>query len=437
MMRRTLALGVIVLVALGFAAPSASAQEESESQLGGYIAGAAGWAFSFQPTLPALVSTGDVPFETTFSLSNASVKSGGNASARGALVWPGSAAANLGPILEVAGQPFLGGLLPPWPAAAEASQRDGEVVKSGGPGMTMRAFGSDKRAEGDVRTPDVNFPGLLRIDSVSSNSVAEVTDVDVTSSCAVHLEGVSILDGAITFNAIHSRSLTRSTGTASNADGDVQVLGLKVNGIAAVLTADGVKAAGLPPGTEQVPGAGSAFPGTNPDDALNQALASLGASIKLTRSVEHTKDGSADRLANGVVVTVKNPAFEGGHFDILLASTGSAALATLPADITVSGVDLSAGGPDLSGALSAPTTGASASSDFSSSDLGGLALGPSTATAGALTAGNDNGAATDLAPSLAGYHFKGVPWRLILVALIVSVFIARWLWVFLQTRLLS
>jgi hypothetical protein len=268
--------------------PAAAQDDEgSQSQLGGYTAGAAGWAFSFQPVIPALLPTGDAPVETTFSLSSATVKSGGNSLGRGSIFWPGSAAANLGPLLGTgAGQPFVGGLVPPYPGFVEASAKDGEQLRAVSPLVTMRAFGSDSRAEGDVRTPDVNLPGLLKIDSVSSNSAAEVTDIDVTSSSVVHLEGVSLVNGAITFAAIHSRSLTRSTGATSSAEGDLQVVGLKVSGIAAELTGDGIHAIGLPEQANQIPGVTEPFPNMNPDVALNQALAALGASIKLTRSVE-------------------------------------------------------------------------------------------------------------------------------------------------------
>ena len=409
----------------------------SSSQLGGYIAGAAGWAFSFQPVIPALLPTGDAPFETTVSLSTASVRSGGNAAGRGALIWPGSAAANLGPLFaQAAGQPALAGLLPPWPAAVEATADDGEKLRAVSPAAKMRAFGSPRRAEGESVTPDVNFPGVLKINSVSSLSVAEVTDVDVTSTCVVHLQGVSLLNGAINIDSINSRSLTRSTGGASKADGDVQVAGLTVGGISAALTADGIHATGLPSSADPIPGVGSAFPGMNPDDALNQALSALGVSISLTRATNTIAGGSADRLANGVLVSIKDPAFPGSHFDITLATTGSSALATLPVSTEVSGVDLSAAGGDLGvggggGATAvtpAPTTG-----NFSSSPLGGLALGPSAGTAGVAPAASG----APLSGSLAGYHFKGVPLGWVVIAVIACLLLARWLRGFLRRSLLG
>jgi hypothetical protein len=413
--------------------PAAAQDDEgSQSQLGGYTAGAAGWAFSFQPVIPALLPTGDAPVETTFSLSSATVKSGGNSLGRGSIFWPGSAAANLGPLLGTgAGQPFVGGLVPPYPGFVEASAKDGEQLRAVSPLVTMRAFGSDSRAEGDVRTPDVNLPGLLKIDSVSSNSAAEVTDIDVTSSSVVHLEGVSLVNGAITFAAIHSRSLTRSTGATSSAEGDLQVVGLKVSGIAAELTGDGIHAIGLPEQANQIPGVTEPFPNMNPDVALNQALAALGASIKLTRSVEHVSGGSADRLANGILLSINNPAVEGSRVDITLASTGSAALATPPFDLNVGGLELSPEGSDITGGLTPPA--ADSSTGFGSTDLGQVALGAPTAP-NSDSIGNNG---SNLTPSLAGYKFRGVSWRLGLVLLLITAVVARWLRRFLQARLLS
>ncbi len=136
-MRRILLGATSIAVLMAVTAPTA-ARAQTDSQLGGYVASAAGWAFSFQPFLPALLPTGDAPAETTFSLSTANVKSGGQSAARGALVWPGSAAANLGPLIEqAAGMPGFAGLLPPYPAAIEATAKDGERSRVLPPAMTM------------------------------------------------------------------------------------------------------------------------------------------------------------------------------------------------------------------------------------------------------------------------------------------------------------
>jgi hypothetical protein len=422
------AIAAVTVLALAVATP-ASAQEDS--QLGGYVAGAAGWAVSFQPFIPALLPTGDAPFETTLSLSSAMVKSGGNALGRGAIFWPGSAAANLGPLLaQGAGNPIFAALVPPYPGFVEASARDGVVERSVSPLVSMRAFGSPTRAEGDAREPDVNVPGVLKIDSVSSNSIAEVTDVDVTSGCTVHLEGVSLLSGAITIKDIYSRSTSSSTGSTGTSDGDLQVAGVTVAGIAATLTADGLTA------TNQ-----KGVPVANPDAALNTALKSLGVTIKLTRSVENVSGGTADRLANGVYISINNPAVPGSHLDITLASTGSAAQATLPGaiDTEVSGLDLSAAGgasgTDVGLSSSSGLGPSGASSDFASTPIGSLAVGAG-ATATGAGSGSGNGDIGAL-PSLATYHFKGVPWQAFVVVLIITAFVARWLRRFLQARLLS
>jgi hypothetical protein len=252
--------------------------------------------------------------------------------------------------------------------------------------------------------------------------VSEVTDIDVLSGCTVHLEGVSLVGGNITFKSIHSRSLTRSNGRTSSAEGALQVVGLTITGIAAELTADGIHVAGAP----NVP---PGLPIANPDVALNTALKALGVTISLTRPVEHVTGGSADRLANGVFVSIANPAVAGSHLDFTLASTGSAAQATLPLELSVDGVELAPEGPDLSAVGGPPAD--LGSSDFGSSPLGSVALGPSTGGGTALDTGGD------LTPSLATYKFKGVSWQLILLVLVVSVLVGRWLRRFLQVRLLS
>lgn len=432
---RTRVVAMLAGLLLLLAAPPAVAQsDESESQLGGYIAGTAGWAVSMQPIIPALLPTGDAPFETTLALSTANVRSGGNSLGRAALFWPGSAAANLGPLLGTgASQPFVGALIPPYPGFIEASAKDGEQTRSVPPAMTMRAFGSASRAEGDVRTPDVNMPNLLQIDSVSSQSFAEVTDVDVTSSSVVNLEGISIIGGAIKATSIHSKSLTRSTGGSSAAEGVLHVVGLTVTGIAVEVTGDGIRAVGLPPGSEQVPGATAPFPNSNPDAALNQALSALGASIQVTRLSQKASGGAADRLANALVVTVNNPAVPGSRVEITLASTGSAAQATLPAVFDAEILDTA---PDIgdAGEVGSDVLGGSevgSFGDFAASPEGALALGPSPESA------LDQRGAGDLNGDLASYRFGGVPWGWVFVLAVLTVLLARWLTSFLGRRLLS
>ena len=432
-MRLRAVLGALLVFAM-VTAPAARAAEEDTSQLSGYVAGAAGWAVSFQPFIPALLPTGDAPFETTVSLSTANVTSGGNSLGRAAIFWPGSAAANLGPLLGTgANQPFVGSLVPPYPGFVEASAKDGERVRAVGPVASMRAFGAANRSEGDVRTPDLNVPGVLRIDSVSSRSIAEVTDVDVTSSAVVDLEGVNILDGTITARSIHSRSLTRSTGQTGVAEGNVQVVGLTVAGIAAELTADGIKATGLPPEAAPVPGATAPFPGSNPDTQLNAAMAALGVTIKLTRAVDHVNGATADRLANAVVISIVNPAFEGSHLDFTLAATGSTAQASpVPGPLT----DVLAAAPNLEdfSSLDAPLDIPGVSPEFASSPISDLALGPAPDLSGA---GAGDGGGTGLDTELTAYRFGGVPISMIVLGLLAAVVIARWLRTFLTTRLLS
>ena len=435
MLVRTRLLGLVAVVLLLGAAPAhAQSDDEPESQLGGYIAGSAGWAVSMQPFIPALLPTGDAPFETTISLSTATVKSGGNALGRAAIFWPGSAAANLGPLLAVgASQPFVGSLIPPYPGFVEASAKDGAVERSAGPGISMKAFGSESRAEGDVRTPDIDLPGLLKVDSVSSQSFAEVTDVDVSTSSVVTLEGVSLINGAIKATSIYSKSLTRSTGDTSNADGVLHVVGLTVNGIAVEVTGAGIRAVGLPPEAAPAPGASAPFPGANPDDALNQALTALGASIRVTRLSQKSSGGAADRLANALVLTVNNPAVPGSRVEITLASTGSAALATLPVATDLGELetpDLDNAGSDVLGSSESASLG-----DFAASPEGNLALGPSP-EADALSQAGSSSTGTNVEGSLAGYRFGGLPIGLVLLLIAASVVLGRWIRTFLVTKLI-
>ncbi len=338
MTKTRLAALVAVLVLVG--APVAAQVKTDDTpgaNLGGYDGIAAGSAVSFQPFLPALVSTGDVPFEGTFGLSSTRVKSGGNAFGRGALVWPGSTAADMGPVLGVAfGQPELGSLVPKWPVQAEAGQDDGEVITGAPPVAFMRAYGAPDRADGDSRIVDIHIPRVLQIENIASTASSVVTDGGVSSTSIVKLQGVSLLAGFIKAEEIRSISRTTSIGSAASSSGDVDVIGMTIGGVEVSVTDDGFQVTGLPPSADPAPGAGGEpFPNASPEETVNQVLGALGARITLFKSISSVVGGKAERMQPGLIVSVNNPVggtgpIPPGRFDIFLASTSASALSTLP-----------------------------------------------------------------------------------------------------------
>lgn len=435
--RRALAIALLLTVLGGGPAFGQARSDDTPGEnLGGYDGIASGSALSFQPFLPALLSTGDVPVEATFALSSSRVRSGGNAFGRAALAWPGSTAADLGPVLGVAfGQEALGALIPKWPLQASATQDDGRVVTGAEPIAAMTAFGGPDRAEGDTRIADVHVPRVVQIDHVTSTSSSIVTDTGVNATSIVKLQGVSLLAGHIKIEEIRSISRTASIGGAASSSGDVDVIGMKIGGVDVSVTDDGFEVSGLPPQGEAAPGAGGEpFPGISPEDIVNTVLATLGARITLFESFARVQGGQAERMQPGLVLSVDNPIggtgpIPPGRFDIFLATTSSSALGSLPfsAGAGVDVPDMVGGGGGGGSSASrgpTPTDSLGGGADVGTGSVDGIADDLDDAAVGSLGAvGSLEGA------EAAGeeYRFAGLPLGLVLGLLLLALLLARYL----------
>ena len=430
-MKRVLALAVVALCLL--AAPAFAVDDTPGSNLGGYDAQANAMAFSFQPVFPALLPTGDAPVEGTIGLSTGRVKSGGNSFGRAAIVWPGNAAADPGPLLGAGfGQTELGALFPKWPLQAQATQGDGEVVTGAPPGVSMKAIGYPDRGAGDVRSADVNVPGLILAEQFASTADTVVMDASASSVARVTFQGVSLLGGHITIEQLRSISKTTSNGNSSTQSGDVDIVGMKIGGIDVSVTDDGFKVTGVPPDAGSAPGAGGEpFPGQSPEEQVQQVLANLGARITLFNGVGRTTGGQAHHYELGLVLSVDNPVggqgpIPPGRFDIILASTTSS---TLGSPLFSAGGFGQTGGSD-----SGSSTGVLGGSQVpdSVSIGGGPTVGSSSLDNVDRALGGTGGSATlggflDAAPQRVDYKFNGLPRGMVIGLLLAALLAARWI----------
>lgn len=433
MKRTTLGFAIVLLLMPALSSGAFAQDDTPGADLGGYDTSAAAVAISFRPFLPALISTGDTPFEASVAHSTSRVKSGGNAFGRGALLWPGATAADMGPVLGVAfRQPEIGSLIPKWPLQAEATQDDGEVTTGAPPLAWMRALGRVDKSEGDSRIADIHIPRVLHIEHIASTSSSVVTDSGVASEAIVKLQGVSLLAGFIKAEEIRSISRTSSIGAAGSSSGDVDILGLKIGGIDVSVTDEGFQVVGLPPDASGFPGAGGEpAPGQSPEDAVNQVLKVLGARITLFHSISETRGGVAQRMQPGVIVSVNNPAggqgpIPPGRFDIILASSSASALSTLP----FAGDGFDGGGSD---------TGTSVAG-LETENGGGFSIGDGPKVDGE-TATGIGADLSDVAsgslgpvpslinadPQRGDYRFNGLPIGLVIALLIAAAFLARYI----------
>ncbi|HYZ92115.1 MAG TPA: choice-of-anchor P family protein [Actinomycetota bacterium] len=411
-----------LVAAFAFAVPAGAEDTTPGENLGGYDAQASAMAFSFQPVFPALLPTGDAPVEGTIGLATGRVKSGGNAAGRGAIIWPGNAAADPGPLIGAGfGQEAIGALIPKWPLQAQAVQGEGEVTTGAPPAISMKAYGFADRGAGDVRAADVDVPGLLHAEHVASTSETTVTDGAVSSVARVAFDGVSLFDGHVTVEQIRSLSKTTSNGGTATTAGDVDIVGMKIGGIDVSVTDDGFKVTGAPPDAGSAPGAGGEpFPGQSPEEQVQEVLANLGARITLFHGVGRKTGGQAQHYELGLVFSIDNPVVQGpippGRFDVIVGSTASSTFASMP-------FRFDGGGFGESGATPSREPGSVSIGEGPAPGAGSLSpIGEQVDASGDV----GGGVVTDVAQR-SDYKFGGVPASTLVILLLAALLAARYM----------
>lgn len=364
MIRRILlALGATVVAVLPLGA-TASAQSADE-QLAGYVGMAAGAAFSFQPIFPGLLPTGDAPFEVTGALTTANVKSGGNAYASAAGFWPGSAAANLGPLIgTAAGQPLFTQVVPPFPGVVQSNQDEGDKVTGAEPGPVLAASGKPGAAHSKAQPGGGGAPGAFTFEDVSSVSRSLIENGKLVTESIVTVKGIALGAGAMTIDSIKSTARATTDGVKATTEGGTVVSGVKVAGQGGELGPDGV---------------------TGLNAVAKQLLEASGMKVTVADPQGKAEGGSADRVSNGVTVEMPNPLaaanpqFVGSKFVLTIAPTAVGALASPPFDAeSFADVPIDGGGGGSFGSIAgtfgtvfAAPAEASVSGGGSSSGTGG------------------------------------------------------------------
>jgi hypothetical protein len=315
-----LAVTAIAVLPTLLAGAGTAAAQTADDELAGYVGMAAGAAFSFQPIFPGLLPTGDAPFEVTGALATSNVKSGGNAYAMAAAAFPGSAAANSGPLIgTAAGQPLFTKVVPPFPGIVTASQDDGQKSVGTEPGPVLAASGKPGAAESKASPGGGGVPGAFTIQNVSTTTRSVVEGGKLVTESIVELQGIALGAGAVTIDSIRSVAHAISDGNKATNDGSTVVSGFKVAGQPAAVGENGVE--GL----------------SGPAKAVYDASK---IDIRVSKGSGSAEGGSADRVSNGVQVELPNPAasanpqFVGSRFVLSLAPTAVGALASPPFDST-------------------------------------------------------------------------------------------------------
>ena len=382
------------------------------SQLSGYEISTAADAVAWVPILPGFVPGADSPGEISLSDTAASLASGGVAYGRGALNYPGSFGAHLGPLMQEEGTPAsVAQAIPPWPTLAEAGGGSGLVSNNQVPGATIQAYGSPRRASGDSVLPGISFPGMLQIGSITTHSLSSIEDGTPRASSSTVLHDISIAGGAVTISAMTSSSSV----TGSTAAGSVQVAGMRVGGIPATVDASGVHALG------------ASVPGSDLNRAVLQSLKAARLEVSVAEPITGRTATGVSRQAGGLVVGIDTPESPAASPGVVVTELGATAASVStssgPGQAVASGAPLGAtSGPPGGGATggTASGTGPLPAVETGGLDTGPLTGGSSTGSAGPVAASGPGGVvgALNTVGAAVSYTFAGIPVGVVVISLL-------------------
>lgn len=237
------------------------------------------------------------------------------------LAYPGPLLADLGPL---AAQSGFGSedSIPPWPVKAEAFFPTGptEADESQGPAV-QRVVTSELGVLAQGVFPAIEAPPVVNVGSVSAATRTAIEDGAAVSRTRVALGDVSILGGLITIDSLVTDLVAAHNGGAGSTNGGTVASGVKLLGLAASLTGEGLTLETAPTGPSD-PTGGALGPLVGPledltapvqdllvgvlDQAVpqvNDLLAEAGLSISIASPVEEqTASGAAVRHSSGLSI---------------------------------------------------------------------------------------------------------------------------------------
>ena len=360
--RRGIATIAVAAYLLGMmASPSAVAQTEPEgaepdtAQFGGFIASARGNGFQLTYDSPGLLPTGSPIFQLSVPEALATLNSGPVGYALASFAFPGPLVADLGSALAAGGTETP---IPSYPVRAEAFFPSGPTEASAGEqGTEMTSTTDFANSRAHSAYAGLDFAPAAFVGGASSTSQSVIEGDQLVSRTRTAVSDVVLFGGLVTIDSVITDLVATSNGTASASAGRTRASGVSVLGLPAVIDGDGIRfaddtapdPAGNPVGGPVDGALGGALDpvgdaldqvagplnelldqvGASGDDALQQLFAASGIEVRMLEPIETIDGGNAERLANGLSVTVN---YDGANTPVLTELLGLVPSQSLPAD---------------------------------------------------------------------------------------------------------
>jgi len=300
-------------------------------------------------------------------------------------LWPGSVVAGAGPALSLL-VPGLPAPVPSYPVRAEAyyPQDPHDQQSQTVPGASMIAHANGLDASSGATLTGEATPSAISSANYATQTESSVVSDVATSTASSNVSHLDILGGLITAASVVSTATATSDGTTAKVAGNTVVSGLLVDGQPAVVTPQGVQAAGM----------GAQNP--VPTQVIQQALAQGGVNMFLARPIDVVQGNSASRDLGGLIVQLQASALN--NFVSQLPAPTASAIERAQGGNFGSSVFLSFASLSVNAAANQPAKAAPTTLSVLS---GGGTGGQGTTASSATPSGLGGGAVTSLLPGVA------------------------------------
>lgn len=321
-------LGAVALLA-GFGANGAAHAQTTDSgstaTYGSYRLDSAGEGLTITYNSPGLIPGTPSPLIAgSLPESMTNMDSGPSGYALASLVYPGPLIADLPTVLALGGVPNAN-QIPSYPVRSQAFYPAGPTAASQDVGSGRETTSADETtAHSEVVYGAAQAPPAITAGSVVSTSESVIEDAQVVTRTHVELTDVDIALGVIHIDSVVTDLVANSNGADAASDGTTTVNGVTVLGQPAVIDASGVHltqpASSEPSSSSSAspldPIGSAVQPALDPVDQLlvstlgtadadvNQLLAQGGIEVRLIEPTEVKNGADVNRLASGVLITI-------------------------------------------------------------------------------------------------------------------------------------
>jgi hypothetical protein len=311
---------------LGLGGGAVRAQEDpaaggptGEDLFGGYELISRGNGVQITYDTPGSFPVASPIFQATVPEALATLNGGPTAAALSSVAYPGPVIADIGALIDVASGQQSG--VPRYPIAARSNYPSGpeDDTQAQPDGTTMAAKTSATNANALASYSGAKAPPGMDFGSLQSTADSSIVEKKAVSRAHSEASDITLVDGLFTIDSVITDLVAGTDGTAGVTSGETTVSGMKFLGADVVVDRDGMRLADAPAAGPAPPVLGGIGGGLAPvTDALNgllaqvreqqagildETLAQAGITVKLLDPVETIDGSSANRTANGLIIT--------------------------------------------------------------------------------------------------------------------------------------